>query len=230
MTGALDAITGVSTISVTGTIGALDAVVLAGGTARRLGGVSKPDVLVAGRRLLDHVLEGLAALRGSAALPAGRTVVVAPPEVALPPGVLRALEDPPLGGPVAGIAAGLQALAAGRGQEETGGGAPAPVTAVLTCDAPGAAAALPPLLRALNGVPTAPGVDGACAWAGDHTQYLLGVYWTPALLEAVAPGGSPLRDRAVHRTLGALRVLEVAGTERAAVDLDTWEQVRAWKG
>lgn len=205
--------------------GALDAVVLAGGTARRLGGVSKPDVLVAGRRLLDHVLEGLAALRGSAALPAGRTVVVAPPEVALPPGVLRALEDPPLGGPVAGIAAGLQALAA-----DAGGSAPAPVTAVLTCDAPGAATALPPLLGALEAAPAVPGIDGACARAGDHTQYLLGVYWTPALLGAVAPGGAPLRDRAVHRTLGALRVLEVAGTERAAVDLDTWEQVRAWEG
>lgn len=222
MTGALGP---VDALGATGTIGALDAVVLAGGTARRLGGVSKPDVLVAGRRLLDHVLEGLAALRGSAALPAGRTVVVAPPEVALPPGVLRALEDPPLGGPVAGIAAGLQALAA-----DAGGSAPAPVTAVLTCDAPGAATALPPLLGALEAAPAVPGIDGACARAGDHTQYLLGVYWTPALLGAVAPGGAPLRDRAVHRTLGALRVLEVAGTERAAVDLDTWEQVRAWEG
>lgn len=215
----------VDALGATGTIGALDAVVLAGGTARRLGGVSKPDVLVAGRRMLDHVLEGLAALRGGGALPAGRIVVVAPPEVALPPGELRALEDPPLGGPVAGIAAGLQALAA-----DAGGSAPAPVTAVLTCDAPGAATALPPLLGALEAAPAVPGIDGACAWAGDHTQYLLGVYWTPALLGAVAPGGAPLRDRAVHRTLGALRVLEVAGTERAAVDLDTWEQVRAWEG
>lgn len=215
----------VDALGATGTIGALDAVVLAGGTARRLGGVSKPDVLVAGRRMLDHVLEGLAALRGGGALPAGRIVVVAPPEVALPPGELRALEDPPLGGPVAGIAAGLQALAA-----DAGGSAPAPVTAVLTCDTPGAATALPPLLGALEAAPAVPGIDGACARAGDHTQYLLGVYWTPALLGAVAPGGAPLRDRAVHRTLGALRVLEVAGTERAAVDLDTWEQVRAWEG
>lgn len=215
----------VDALGATGTIGALDAVVLAGGTARRLGGVSKPDVLVAGRRMLDHVLEGLAALRGGGALPAGRIVVVAPPEVALPPGELRALEDPPLGGPVAGIAAGLQALAA-----DAGGSAPAPVTAVLTCDAPGATTALPPLLGALEAAPAVPGIDGACARAGDHTQYLLGVYWTPALLGAVAPGGAPLRDRAVHRTLGALRVLEVAGTERAAVDLDTWEQVRAWEG
>lgn len=89
--------------------GVLDVIVLAGGTGRRLGGACKPDVLVAGRRMLDHVLDGVAGLRGRG-LPAGRVVVVAPQQVALPDGVLRALEDPPLGGPVAGVAAGLGAL------------------------------------------------------------------------------------------------------------------------
>ncbi|WP_159716969.1 MULTISPECIES: molybdenum cofactor guanylyltransferase [Actinomyces] len=205
--------------------GALDAVVLAGGTARRLGGVSKPDVLLAGRRLLDHVLEGIGALRASGGIPPGRTVVVAPGEVALPAGVLRALEDPPLGGPVAGIAAGLEALAAGGGPVGA-----APVTAVLTCDAPGAPAALPALLGALLAKRAGAGVDGACARDGDHTQYLLGVYRTPALRGAVAPGGRALRDIAVRRALGALRVREVTGTAGAARDLDTWEQVRAWRG
>ena len=89
--------------------GGLDVIVLAGGTGRRLGGACKPDVLVAGRRMLDHVLDGVAGLRGRG-LPAGRVVVVAPQQEALPDGVLRALEDPPLGGPVAGVAAGLGAL------------------------------------------------------------------------------------------------------------------------
>ncbi|BAW93725.1 hypothetical protein CHIBA101_1893 [Actinomyces sp. Chiba101] len=206
-------------------MGGLDAVVLAGGTARRLGGISKPDVLVAGRRLLDHVLEGISALRASGGIPAGRTVVVAPEDVALPAGVLRALEDPPLGGPVAGIAAGLEALAAGGGPAEA-----APVTAVLTCDAPGAPAALPALLRALRGARAGAGADGACARAGDRAQYLLGAYRTPALRGAVAPRGRPLRDVAVRRALGALRVRQVTGTAEAAADLDTWEQVRAWRG
>ncbi|GGO96304.1 hypothetical protein GCM10011612_06180 [Actinomyces gaoshouyii] len=204
---------------------ALDAVILAGGTARRLGGVSKPDVLLAGRRLLDHVLEGIGALRAGGGIPAGRTVVVAPEGVALPAGALRALEDPPLGGPVAGIAAGLDTLAAGGGTA-----AIAPVTAVLTCDAPGAPAALPALLRALRAAESDAGVDGACARAGDRAQYLLGAYRTPALRGAVAPGGRPLRDVAVRRALGALRVREVTGTADAAADLDTWEQVRAWRG
>lgn len=114
--------------------GRLDVVVLAGGTGRRLGGASKPDVVARGARLLDHVLAGLSGLTdlaepASGAEPTGRSapekrspavatvatvgraVVVAPAEVALPAGVLRALEDPPLGGPVAGIAAGLARLA-----------------------------------------------------------------------------------------------------------------------
>ena len=82
----------------------------------------------------------------------GRTVVVAPAGVEVPDGVLRTLENPPLGGPVAGIAAGLARLAA-----EPGG--PAPRTAVLTCDAPESWRALPPLVRAPRGDP---GVSGQC--------------------------------------------------------------------
>ena len=39
-----------------GTLSALDVLVLAGGTGRRLGGASKPDVVARGARLLDHVL------------------------------------------------------------------------------------------------------------------------------------------------------------------------------
>ena len=89
--------------------GVVDVVVLAGGTGRRLGGAVKPDVVARGARLLDHVLAGLEQLRDRG-LPLGHVCVVAPAAVDLPTGVLRALEDPPLGGPVAGIAAGLESL------------------------------------------------------------------------------------------------------------------------
>ncbi|GEA89892.1 hypothetical protein CCE01nite_38410 [Cellulomonas cellasea] len=84
-----------------------DALLLAGGRARRLGGVSKPDVVVSGRRLLAYALDAAASGPGGGAR---RTVVVAPGSVAVPGGVLRTLEEPPDGGPVAGIAAGLAAL------------------------------------------------------------------------------------------------------------------------
>ena len=60
-------------------LSALDVLVLAGGTGRRLGGASKPDVVARGARLLDHVLNGVAAIRSR--LGGGKIVVVAPAEV-----------------------------------------------------------------------------------------------------------------------------------------------------
>ena len=202
-----------------GGVGALDVLVLAGGTGRRLGGVSKPDVVARGARLLDHVLNGVAAVRSR--LGGGRTVVVAPAGVEVPDGVLRAPEDPPFDGPVAGIAAGLARLSA-----EPGG--PAPRTAVLTCDAPESWRVLPPLVRALGAAPG--GCAGVCALDGDHVQYLLGVYRTMRLHEAVAPGGGPLRDVSVRQVLGRLgvRAVGLGGLAAAARDLDTWDEVRAW--
>ncbi|MFE2531931.1 molybdenum cofactor guanylyltransferase, partial [Streptomyces sp. NPDC059371] len=80
-----------------------DAVVLAGGAARRLGGEDKPGVRVGGRTLLDRVL--------AACADAGRTVVVAGPRPTARP-VEWAREDPPGGGPLAALDAGLRHTAA----------------------------------------------------------------------------------------------------------------------
>lgn len=202
-----------------------DVLVLAGGTGRRLGGTSKPDVVARGARLIDHVLAGLEQLRGRVDL--GRVVVVAPRTVALPGGVLRALEDPPLGGPVAGIAAGLTRLARAAGDDGTA--RPAPLTTVLACDAPESWRALPLLLAALR---DNPGAGGVCARYHEHPQYLLGVYRRQDLVRQVCPGGSPLRDVSVRGVLGRLDPVQVdlGELERAARDLDTWQEVRAWEG
>ncbi|MFG3347695.1 DUF6457 domain-containing protein [Streptomyces sp. NPDC048018] len=81
---------------------AYDAIVLAGGAARRLGGADKPGVRVGGRPLLDRVLAGCR--------DAGRTVVVAEPRATARP-VEWTREEPPGGGPVAALAAGLGRLA-----------------------------------------------------------------------------------------------------------------------
>ena len=197
--------------------GVVDVVVLAGGTGRRLGGAVKPDVVARGTRLLDHVLAGLEQLRDRG-LPLGHVCVVAPAAVDLPTGVLRALEDPPLGGPVAGIAAGLESL------DQCG--PTAGLIGLLTCDAPSSWRALPSLIEALR--QSEPGTDGVCARDGDYTQYLLGLYRRAALAAAVAPGGVPLRDVAVHRVLGALRVRAIPAARDVVRDLDTWDEVRAW--
>ncbi len=72
---------------------------LAGGAARRLGGADKPGVRVGGRALLDRVL--------AACADAGTTVVVAGRRPTARP-VTWAREDPPGGGPVAALDAGLR--------------------------------------------------------------------------------------------------------------------------
>ncbi|MBA2945330.1 NTP transferase domain-containing protein [Streptomyces himalayensis] len=80
-------------------VAAFDAVVLAGGAARRLGGADKPALSVGGRALLDRVL---AACTGAAT-----TVVVAGRRPTVRP-VVWAREDPPGAGPLAALDAGLR--------------------------------------------------------------------------------------------------------------------------
>ncbi|MEV7351905.1 NTP transferase domain-containing protein [Micromonospora chalcea] len=77
------------------------AVVLAGGAARRMGGVDKPARPVGGRPMLHRVLAAVA--------DADQRIVVGP-SVPLPDGVRTTREEPPGGGPVAAIAAGLALL------------------------------------------------------------------------------------------------------------------------
>lgn len=78
-------------------------IVLAGGTGNRLGGCSKPDLLIAGDRLISWTLSFL---------PKVPTVVVAPEEVEVPEKVFLTMEEPPGSGPAAGIVAGWHRLAA----------------------------------------------------------------------------------------------------------------------
>ncbi|GED85876.1 NTP transferase domain-containing protein [Streptomyces sp. 6-11-2] len=76
-----------------------DAVVLAGGAARRLGGADKPGLRVGGRALLDRVL--------AACVDADTTVVVADPRPTARP-VRWAREEPAGAGPLAALDAGLR--------------------------------------------------------------------------------------------------------------------------
>lgn len=182
-----------------------DAIVLAGGEGRRLGGLSKPDVVVAGRSMLDRVLD---------AVSGARAVVVVGPDHLARPGVPTVLEDPPLGGPVAGVDAGLRALGAGD----------LPVV-LLACDAPLAGPAVPELLAAVTGAPDA---DGAVLVASDgHRQPLVAAYRRASLvgaLAAVAADGG-VHGASMKRLLGGLRLVEVPDRTGAALDGNTWEAV-----
>src|SRR5689334_1276586 len=77
-------------------------VVLAGGTAARMDGIDKAAVELRGRTLL--------ALAVDAFLDADEVVVVAPESVPTERPVTFVCEDPPRGGPVAGLLTGVDAL------------------------------------------------------------------------------------------------------------------------
>src|SRR5690242_2965374 len=79
-----------------------DAVVLAGGEARRLGGVDKPGLSLGGVTMLDRVL-GACVSAGAASL------TVVGPERETDFDVVWTRESPPGGGPVPALAAGLAA-------------------------------------------------------------------------------------------------------------------------
>jgi molybdopterin-guanine dinucleotide biosynthesis protein A len=182
-----------------------DAVVLAGGRGSRMGGPHKPGVVVAGRRLLDHAL--------AAAAGAVRIVVVG--DVEVPPGVLLTREEPAFGGPVAGLEAGLRALAEG--------GRCAEWTLVLASDLPDAEAAVSELLAVDPG-----GHDGVCLLDADgRLQWLLGCYRTGVLADRLARRGDLT---AMYRLLEPLDLLGVTPARASVADVDTAAEAAAWEG
>ncbi|WP_093838299.1 NTP transferase domain-containing protein [Streptomyces aidingensis] len=182
-----------------------DAVVLAGGGGRRLGGVDKPAVEVGGRSLLDRVLTACAG--------AQTAVVVGPPRPlrTRATAVVWTREEPPGGGPLAGLAAGLRLVRQ-------------PLVVVLAGDLPFLSA---DLLAALRRVPE--GADGLVARDPEgYDQPLTACYRTEVLrgaLGRLAPdqgGPADLPLRAVTRTLTLGRVA-VGNT----LDCDTWADISA---
>jgi molybdopterin-guanine dinucleotide biosynthesis protein A len=144
-----------------------DAIVLAGGSSRRMGGGDKTALPVAGRPMLDHVVGALAG---------ARTVVVAGPPRPTTRPVRWCREEPPGGGPAAAIAAALPVVSA-------------EVTVVVAGDQPLLSlVAVEQLVGALAG-------DGAVATDADsRPQWLLGAWRTSALRRAPLAAGASLRD------------------------------------
>ena len=221
---------------------AVDLVVLAGGRGERLGGADKAALLVDGRTLLERVLEVDLG---------GRVVVVG--DTPVPDGVHRTLEDPPGGGPVAGIAAGLDLLddvgPAGPPAAAVPGGAwtrdpadtaaavpgaaltrdptPAAWVAVCAVDQPAAAAALAVIRDTLPEVGTT--VDALCPVDGQgRRQWLLAVYRRAALRAALQRVGQ-VRHAAMRTLVADLSWHDVAVGREHLGDVDTWEDLRRWE-
>ncbi|MFJ9563409.1 NTP transferase domain-containing protein [Streptomyces fuscichromogenes] len=180
-----------------------DAIVLAGGAARRLGGTDKPSVRVGGRPLLDRVLAACAGAR--------RTVVVAAPRPTSRP-VRWTREDPPGGGPVAALDAGLRHTTADH-------------VVVLSADLPFLEeATVARLLAALR----ASGADAALLTDADgRDQPLVAAYRTAALhraLAALAEGDNGLTGLPLRRLTATLDLTRVPDP-LASFDCDTWDDI-----
>jgi len=180
-----------------------DAVVLAGGAARRLGGADKPGVRVGGRALLDRVLAACAGAR--------TTVVVAAPRPTVRP-VRWAREEPPGAGPVAALAAGLRHTTAEH-------------AVVLSADLP---FLRPATLRRLLAALHETGADGALLTDADgRDQPLVAAYRIAALrreLAALAAAHDGLTGLPLRRLTGALRLTRVPDPH-ASFDCDTWDDI-----
>ncbi|WNZ10141.1 NTP transferase domain-containing protein [Streptomyces sp. 11x1] len=184
-----------------------DAVVLAGGAARRLGGTDKPAVRVGGRALLDRVLRACAA--------AGTTVVVSDPRPTARP-VLWAREEPSGGGPLAALDAGLRHTTA-------------PYVVVLSADLPfldeKTVRRLLDALRADEGT-----ADGVLVTDPDgRDQPLVAAHRAEALrreLARLAVEHDGLTGLPLRRLTAALRLTRITDP-LASFDCDTWDDIAA---
>lgn len=186
----------------------LGAVVLTGGTGARLGGVDKAELEVGGRSLLDRALAAVTGVVDPA-----RLVVVGDPR----PGVRSVREQPPGGGPAAGLLAGVEAL-------------PAEVERVLALAVDMPMVTSGTLTRLLDAVPDghdAP--DGAILVdAVGRRQYLCAVYDRAKVIAAAPHRADGLSLRSL---VDSFALAEVVAGDRETFDVDTpahLAQVRRW--
>jgi molybdopterin-guanine dinucleotide biosynthesis protein A len=180
---------------------AFDALVLAGGAARRLSGADKPGLDVGGRPLLAWVLAACAA--------ASRVVVVGPHRdlgVDVGVDVVWARESPAGAGPVAAIAAGLPATSASA-------------VTLLAADLPWIGPAVPVLLEALGDADVAVLVDAS------GRRNLLAAAWRRASLADRLAALGPPDGAAVRLLYDGVRCVEVADAAGWGRDCDTWDDL-----
>lgn len=174
-----------------------DAVVLAGGASRRLGGVDKAMIRIGGRSMLDRVL--------AACRDADRRIVVGPRRTGV--AVIWCREEPPGGGPVAALAAGLAQVRA-------------PLMALLACDMPHTTRdTVRHLLAAISG-------DGAILVDGQgRDQPLVGTYRVDSLVRTLRTLGPPYAGIPLRTLVSRLDLARVPDLTGASRDCDTWEDV-----
>jgi molybdopterin-guanine dinucleotide biosynthesis protein A len=179
-----------------------DAIVLAGGSARRLGGIDKPALVVGGRALLDRALAAVAGAR--------TRVVVGPRRLTADPDVVWCREEPPGGGPVAALAAGLAHVNA-------------EVIVVIAADLPAVAPAVPTLIAALTD--SAAGAALLTDPSGRINH--LAAAWRRSALAAAMHAVGPPQGVAMRTLADGVDVVQVRDEGGWGRDCDTWDDLAA---
>jgi molybdopterin-guanine dinucleotide biosynthesis protein A len=179
-----------------------DAIVLAGGSARRLGGVDKPAVEIDGVPLLDRVL--------AACADAASVVVVGPARPTAVP-VRWTRESPVGGGPVPALAAGLSC-----GSSE--------FVVVLAADLPFLD---PAAVRALLAAVESDAVesDAAVYTDADGKDQLLAAAFRRAPLTAAVAAIAELSGTRLAAVFEPLTVARVQDSRGVTADCDTWDAI-----
>lgn len=166
-------------------------VVLAGGRSSRMG-ADKAQMRIDGRRLIDVALEHVP--------PDWERIVVASTDLGMP----TVCEDPPFGGPVAGIAAGMRHLRTSY-------------IAVMAVDAPQSGRMLQKLADALGSN------DVAVVADNERIQPLCAVWRRESLATAIAEVGA--RDVAAKRLFASADTVVRLPGDGTEADYDTPEEL-----
>lgn len=181
----------------------LGAIVLSGGGARRFQGADKASMEVGGTTLLERVLHALEEVPD---------VVVVGGELPTSRPVTFRREDPPGGGPAAGLLAGL------------GGFPRAPrQVVVLAVDMPlVTTATVSRLLLSVEG-------DGAILVDDRGKKQFLCAVYDVAALRATAPSLEHQQGLSMKKLVKKLALVEVPAVSWEARDVDTWEDLAAMR-
>ena len=189
--------------------------ILAGGRGQRLGGRDKPALRLGAKSLLEIALDAVGDCR----------IVVVGPTRELPAGVVGVRRTRPAGGPAAGLAAGVAALA------PLSAGA---MVAVLAADLPGISRATVDRLAAaltagIGRRSRASRLDGAVLIdPAGRRQYLIGVWRSDALISRDRPSRG-LAGRAAARTARPDARSSDPRLDRETEDVDTPDDWRRWQ-
>lgn len=177
------------------------AVLLVGGEGHRMGGIAKPLLVLEGRSLLARTVDAL--------VDAGVGPIVAVgPVLEESADVVWTREEPPLGGPVAGIAAGLARMPADR-------------VLILAGDLARPDAVVHGLLsHRADDAAAAASVDGVVFSADGQPQWLAGMYRTESVRRALDAMETD-RNASVRALLGDLAIEWVVDQEGITADIDS---------